>query len=99
MSKLGKIFISIILIIMMMLAISNAALNIDRYLSNKKESQRIEAESLKYANIEKGKFIARNAAMIYISKNHKNWDGKDTISIELMDLLQIEDSISRLVKY
>lgn len=47
------------------------------------------------SNIDKGKSIGRNAALIYISRHHKEWKS-DTVSIEIIELLNIEDSLSSI---
>lgn len=45
-----------------------------------------------YVTFEKGKYVGRNAMMIYLGKTHKS----DTIKIEILDLLKIEDSLTNL---
>ena len=55
----------------------------------------IEDSQIKIKNdnlyLEKGKSIGRNAMMIYVGRTNK-----DTIKIEILDLLNLEDSLQNL---
>lgn len=70
--------------------------NISKINEDINEKTKNEEYQQKLSHIEEGKYIGRNAALIYIGRHQKEWksDTSANISIEMIELLNIEDSLS-----